>query len=394
MKFRNKMTKKMMEEDADYAGGDDDAMRLLMHGYSGQRFLDAHAAAAMHNNEGMSRETAYQNARVALATAQTSFGANAGTHAMRAAAAKAYKKSNTAYRYATDEIGRRQFVVARDANGNPLTNPDGTPIYQRDAQGNRVAVEMDYAQMATTAYGDSGRLVAEGVMTANDAAVADKSNGSRAERAGLGHGTTQGTVSSIAEALQRGQTVESVLTPTRLRAMADEVVSGTNPQQLWAGRHESVRILAPEMLRRSREAAERDGGLLSREFVEQLAASASLQDAAGQNSQLNAALAANNFMGQTIGDPARGGRTQQQWLDFIRGPIDENDPTFQHIYQNEVQRIQQQLGGQQGPPTAQQHAAAVRNTRIRIQTAQNTLQQYRREYSNAWQQPGQPQQGP
>jgi hypothetical protein len=144
------------------------------------------------------------------------------------------------------------------------------------------------------------------------------------------------------------------------------------------------------MLRRTRDVLERSGGKITREFIQQVASAASLQDMAGQVPQLNASLGANNFLGQIIGNPEQGGRTMQQWLEFFRSPNpDRNDPLYRQIYDSQLQDLRAQTGKPPiGPATPEEDAAARRAVNELVQTAQQVLQQYRREYTAAWQQPG------
>jgi hypothetical protein len=352
------VAEEMVKKDGDRAGGDDDSMRLLaQRGMDHGRFVREHAAMQMRDNPGLTEREATANAESALGRAQTSLGAHAGTNAMRIAAQKALLKSNTSY--------RRQWVQ----------NPN-TGAWQNQ--------EMDFNQMNRQMYGDVASLVNDGLITVSDGAAMIKQNGARADRAGVGFGTVMTRLDDVA---RNGVVSLDAVNPagiSHVQAMADEALIGTGPGQLVGQRHEAVRLLAPEMLRRAREAGGRDNGQLGREFIEHVAAAASRQDLSGQLPELNASLNANNFMGQDIGPG-----TMQQWVEFMRGAPDPNSLIYQQVEARHLAQIKAQQGTTGAPATAAETATAQAATRAAIADAQRVFQEYRREYGAAWQQGGQ-----
>ncbi len=354
----------MMEQDKDRAGGDDDAMRLLARrGMDGNRFIREYAALQRRANPNMSQQEATQRARNALGLSESSLGANAGTNAMRIAAQKSLLKSNTSY--------RRRWVQ------DPTTG-------QWENQ------EMDFNTMTKQVYGDVGELVEDGLITVADGAAMIKSNGARADRAGVGFGNSMAQLDRVASNGADALDQNNPDGVSHVQAMADEVLIGTGPGQLIGQRHEAVRILAPEMLRRAQAVYERErqGGAvgIGPEFVQQIAMAAGRQDLASQLPELNSGLNADRFIGEEVGD-----RTVGQWMEFMRNAPDPNDRMYQEIY---AARLAAAQAANPGAPPADHDATATAATRDTIQNAQRIFQEYRREYGAAWQagqpNPGQP----
>jgi hypothetical protein len=298
----------ILDHDKDRAGGDDDAMKLLAKkGMTESKFIKDYATIQQENarrkGQSLSNEDAAQRARNAIGLTQSSFGARVGTDAMRVAAQRALLKSNTSYRLGDD------------------------------------GKDMTFEQMNKAMYGDVSQLVRDGLVTAADAASMIKSNGARADRAGVGFGRVIGTIDQVAlQGTSFLDTVDSDTGKTQIAMMADDAIQGTGPGQLVGQRHEAIRMLGPEMLRRAQEAYDKNGGT-GVEFIQQAAAAAGRRDLAGQLPELNAGLMASNVESQKID-----GKTMQQWEEYFRT---------------------------QAPPEQQ----AI-------------FQRYRREYSSAWQQPG------
>lgn len=275
------VTAKMMEQDHDRAGGDDDAMKLLAQdGMTERKFLKQYAAMQMA--DGASRDVAEARALRALGLSQTSLGARVGTSGMRLAAQKSLLKSNTSYRYK----------------------------YTQQADGSLKKEEMDFHEMSQDMYRDVGNLVRDGLITAADGAAIIKSNAARADRAGVGFGTVISKVDKVASGAE--------LDRSDTEAMADDALQGTGPYQLIGQRHEAVRMLGPEMYRRI-EKAYKDNGEMSVEFIQQIAAAAGRRDISGSLPELNAGLNAGNVEAIRIG-----GRSVTEWEEAFR-----SDPTFQ-----------------------------------------------------------------
>ena len=281
---------KALDQDHDRAAGDDDAMQLLsQRGMTESRFLKEYAA--IQEKQGVSKEDAQQRARNALGLTQTSFGVRAGTSAMRIAAMKSLLKSNTSYRY-----------EGKDA----------------------------FENMTKAMYGDVGGLVKDRLVTASDGAAMIKSNGARADRAGVGFGKVIQTLDQVARegvgSLDKFvKDPKTGMTKKYVTTLADEALKGTGPGQLIGQRHEAIRVLGPEMLRRAGEAYTADGNKPGPQFIQQVAASASRRDLAGQLPELNAELNAEKFAGQEIA-----GRTMAQWEEYFRnGASQEEQAVFQ-----------------------------------------------------------------
>jgi hypothetical protein len=167
-----------------------------------------------------------------------------------------------------------------------------------------------------------GELVSDGLVTVGEGAGIIKSNGARADRAGVGYGTAISTLDQVTRARARGggRGVEALDVvdesgKTQATRMADEVLNGTGPGQLIGQRHEAVRFLAPAMERRVQEAWDNDGGTVGAQFIQQVAAMAGRRDLAGQLPELNAGLLADGAESQKVGN-----RTIQQWEEFFRTP--------------------------------------------------------------------------
>jgi hypothetical protein len=247
----------------------------------------------------MTREQAQEQsvalARRALGASQTSLGARVGTSAMRVAAQQALLKSNTSYRF--------------DDDGN----------------------EMEYSTMVRNMYGDVGALVQDGLITAVDGGAMIKSNEARADRAGIDFGMAIGAIDRVATG--------GGISDAQAAEMADDTISRTGPYQLIGQRHETLRMLGPEMSRRI-ETAYRQNGPDSREFIQQIAAAAARRDLAGSLPELNAGLNAGNVESIRLGGPS--GRTVTEWEEHFRNT---NNPIFIQ-YRREYNQAAQ---GPQGP---------------------------------------------
>lgn len=346
----------MIDHDKDRAGGDDDAMRLLgRRGMDKKRFIKEYATlqqrSAAASGKTLSRADAEQKARVALGLSQSSLGAEAGTNSMRIAAQKSLLKSNTSY--------RRQLEQ----------KPDGTWENK----------EMGFEQMSKTMYGDVSELVQDGLITVADGAAMIKSNGARADRAGVGFGKA---MTELDNAATKGTASMDT------QGMLDDALIGTGPGQLIGQRHEAVRILAPEMLKRAQAAASRDRTpdgqrQLGREFVEQIAMAAGRADLGANLPELNASLNTNSYIGARIED---NGPTVGQWVEFMRTPSPDSP-----IYQEMLVGHRNQIAAQNpGADPAAIEARATQETRTQIENAQRVFQEYRREYASGWQQGGRP----
>ncbi|HSX32646.1 MAG TPA: hypothetical protein VLF43_05270, partial [Candidatus Saccharimonadales bacterium] len=303
----------LMKQDGDRAGGDDTAMKLLrQEGMTEKRFLSAYAAEQMPGlmkEKGMTTDKANQiateRAQAALGLTQSSFGAQVGTVPMQLAAQKALLKSNTSY---------------RDYN-----DPDPTK---------------NFDNMTQEVYGDVAKLVQQGVITVADGAGMIKSNGARADRAGVGYGT------AIQMLDQKARNID--LTPEQLDAMSEEVLTGTGPGQLIGQRHEAVTMMAPKMVKRAEQAFNKDmqeTGNYGARFIQQIAVNASRRDMAGQLPEKNNLIYASGVEGKTIN-----GRTISQWEEHFRSnaATPQEQAAFQEYrreYSNAAQRDQGQGQG-------------------------------------------------
>ncbi len=363
---------KMMEHDKDRAGGDDDAMRLLARrGMTGKRFISEYAAIQRRN--GVAADEALKRAHSALGLSETSLGAHAGTNAMRVAAQRSLLKSNTSY--------RKMWVQKQNEDGSMAVDDNGKPIMEEK--------EMTFRQMNKQMYGDVAELVHDGLITVSDGTQMIKSNGARADRAGLGWGSSMGVLNDVAVHGAEVLDVKNDDGVARHELMADEVLTGTGPGQLVGQRHEAVRILAPEMLRRAKKTFQQDGGNLDRDFVEQIAMAAGRQDLAGQLPELNSALQATNLLGQDMRQTAEDAETGTvgEWIDFMRSGAPASSPIYQRVRAAAEARVRADNPGVAFTPD--QLAAAVDDaTSKRIQAAQRTFQEYRREYSSGYQAQG------
>lgn len=299
---------KMMEQDHDRAGGDDDAMRLLARrGMTESRFLKEYSA--LQRAGGATEEQAAQRARSALGLSQTSLGARAGTSAMRIAAQKSLLKSNTSY--------------GKGADGKYLS----------------------YGEMTRQVYGDVAELVQDGLISVADGAAMIKSNSARADRAGVGFGMS---IKQLDRVAREGV---GALDTKAVNDMADDALRGTGPYQLAGQRHEGIGILAPQMTRRIQEswdqAAWDDRRELSPAFIQQIAAAASRRDMAGQFPELNAGINADEVEARQVG----GGLSTQQWEEYLRqGAPSVDQATFQRYRREYSSALAASLGAAAGPP--------------------------------------------
>lgn len=358
---------KMMEQDKDRSGGDDDAMRLLgRRGMTEDRFLREYSELQRRN--GASESVAMDRARSALGLAESSLGAKAGSNSMRVAAQKSLLKSNTSYRKTWEQ------------------DPTTGEWKERD---------MKFDEMSRQMYGDVAELMQDGLITAADGASMIKANGARADRAGVGFGTVISQLDRVARDGVGSLDAKTDKGITHLEAMADEALIGTPPGQMVGQRHEAVRMLAPQMLRRARAAAERDSTdpetrqriidpetgkpvyRLERELVEQIAMGARVVDMAGQLPELNASLQATKFVGQEITE----GQTMGQWIDFMRTPSEDN-PVYKGIFEQHRRAVE---SNNPGAPADQIDTQARAETRRVVEDAQRIFQEYRREYGSGWQ---------
>lgn len=237
------VTSKMLEQDNGRAANNDDATALaLQAGMTARRFLREYQARTGSSE---------QEARQALATMETSFGARIGTDAMRIAAFRGRTASVTGY------------------------NPG------------------DYNQMMS----DAGHLVADGIMTTEDAVVAIKANKMRADQSGVGFNAMRNQVITSTQRVRSGVTGAGIVTNDEAQHLRRDALNGSPPGAIVGGRHEAVTALAPEMLTMLNEAvAAGDEVAVS----QQLAAIAAKYDAMAQISPQSAEIMAQQVMGQTL----------------------------------------------------------------------------------------------
>jgi hypothetical protein len=312
-KLRDKVGNEALKDDNGRAAGDDDANALaLQSGMNSREFVRRYARQqiAARNQARktdpslaiMSQQDAESRAQAALRTLETGYGAKMGSEAMRVTAFRARGTSGTGY----------------DASGN----------YQQPTE-------------------DAASLVADGLITTQDAAVVFKANQKRGELNAIGFGNHMANIDRAVGRYRTGARGAALVTADESRALRREALNGVMPGQFITGRHETVRALAPEMVETVNDTlahVDANGNTVGTDDIalgRELAKIAGRYDAMAQSNPLNAEIMANEVMSHTLTRAAADPRfinadgtamSVQQMIDHFRN--DENFLTMRREFQS------------------------------------------------------------
>jgi hypothetical protein len=321
-KLRLARAQEALKDDMGRAAGNDDANAVAQHTTSTGEFIRQYRARTGQTE---------QEARSALRTLETGYGAKIGSDAMAMAAYTAQATSGTGF--------------GADENG-------------------------DYGSYHEVVH-NAARMVASGRMSTQDAAAAIKANAKRADLNGIGFGSWMSQIDRSAARIRANPnaTGAALITDDESRALRTEAANNSMPGQLMSGRHESVRALAPQMIENLNDTlthTDAQGNVVAGDDValgRQLARIASSYDQSGSN-PLAGEVLANQVMSHTLARAAADPRFQvmdtdengQQYQRAMNvremiddfGRRDQNFLTMRREYNTQAGFVQGQ--GQQPPP--------------------------------------------
>lgn len=311
-KLREARAQEALKDDMGRAAGDDDSNAIALQGNMNEKEFVRQYQARVRGS------TAAQ-ALTALRGLETGYNAKIGSEAMRVAAFKAKAASSTAY----------------DSSGN----------YQAPTE-------------------DAASMIADGLISTQDAAAAFKSNQKRAELNAVGFGSWMKHLDQATDRYKQGRRGAGLVTDAEATALRKEALDGVEPGRLVAGRHETVTALSGQMETDLNETLGHvdaaTGNVVGTDEValgRELAKLAGRYDAMGQANPKNAQILADNVLSHTLvraATPAnarfrnRDGTvmTVQEMIDSYRG-----NQEFLNMRREYATREGYQGGGQiQAPP--------------------------------------------
>jgi hypothetical protein len=256
---RDQRANEALKNDNGRAAGDDDGNAVAQQATSTGEFIRQYRAR-VRGSTGVDPGEA--GARRALRNLEVGYGAKLGSEAMRVAAFKARGTSGTGY----------------DSSGN----------YQEVSE-------------------DMGRIISSGLVTTQDAAAVFKANQKRGELNAIGFGSWMAHGDRVAARYAAGDRGAALVNPDEARALRIEANNGVMPGQLVAGRHETVRILAPQMIdtiNGTLDQVDASGAVVAAgddiALGRELAKIAGRYDAMAQSNPLNAEIMANEVMSHSL----------------------------------------------------------------------------------------------